>query len=216
MSIPGLRARLRRARRSDPETSRLVTDLPNKAGTHVILQCMDPADSSFAQLVQARELAAKVRAANPSALLVQLSGLKGNDARRITEHVLADAEAVGLGVEIRLGARRVGDAHGRVAAQVIHADRPLRALLAIGARRRDNVDRRGADHVDIVVGDERRTRADLLAHQDRRTVDTHTAAFVQVVKNIAAVFGQHAGQGAARQHRTRCPQHSGKGPRYCR
>lgn len=84
-----LKTRLRRVRRSDPEASRLVTDLPNKAGTHVILQCMDPAESSFGQLVQARELAAKVRAANPSALLVQLSGLKGSDAGRITGHVLA-------------------------------------------------------------------------------------------------------------------------------
>ena len=84
-----LKTRLQRVRRSDPEASRLVTDLPNKAGTHVILQCMDPAESSFGQLVQARELAAKVRAANPSALLFQLSGLKGSDAGRITGHVLA-------------------------------------------------------------------------------------------------------------------------------
>ena len=80
-----LKTRYQRALRRDKEARSLATDLPNDRGTHVILQCMDPADSSFAQLVQARELAAKVRAANPSALLVQLSGLKGN-AKCATEN----------------------------------------------------------------------------------------------------------------------------------
>ena len=84
-----LKSRLQRARRSDPDAMQLVTDLPNTTGTHLILQCIDPADSSFGQLAQARDLAAKVRSTNPSGLIVQLSGLKGNDARRVTEHVLA-------------------------------------------------------------------------------------------------------------------------------
>ena len=84
-----LKARLQRARRSNPKATQLVTDLPNSAGTHVILQCLDPAASSFEQLVQARELAARVRAANPTGLLVQVAGLKGAAARRATEHLLA-------------------------------------------------------------------------------------------------------------------------------
>jgi leucyl aminopeptidase len=84
-----LKARFERARRSNPDAAELVTDLPNTTGTHLILQCMDPADSSFEQLTQARGLAASVRAANPSSLLVQVAGLKGEPARRATEHVLA-------------------------------------------------------------------------------------------------------------------------------
>jgi leucyl aminopeptidase len=84
-----LQARLRRARRSDPETSRLVTDLPNTTGTRVILQCLEPSGSSFAQLAQARELAAQVRSANPAGLVLQVAGLDGADARRAVEHMLA-------------------------------------------------------------------------------------------------------------------------------
>ena len=84
-----LKSRLQRTRRSTPDAAQLVTDLPNATGTHVILQCMDPADSSFGQLVLARELATKVRVVNPSSLLIQVAGLKGNEARRATEHLLA-------------------------------------------------------------------------------------------------------------------------------
>jgi leucyl aminopeptidase len=84
-----LKARFQRARRSDPDVTQLVTDLPNTTGTHLILQGMDPADSSFAQLAQARDLAAKVRTVNPSSLLIQVVGLKAAPARRATEHLLA-------------------------------------------------------------------------------------------------------------------------------
>ena len=81
-------------------------------------------------------------------------GVTQRQRRQVAEHVLADRERVGRRVEVGLFTGHVIDAHRRVAAQVIHAQRPLRAFLGIRTRRRDDVDRGRADHVDVVVADE--------------------------------------------------------------
>ena len=84
-----LKSRFQRARRNAADTTQLSTDLPNAAGTHLILQCMDPDSSAFEQLTLARQLAARVREINPSSLLIDAVGLSAGSGNRIIEHVIA-------------------------------------------------------------------------------------------------------------------------------
>ncbi|MEN8107619.1 MAG: leucyl aminopeptidase family protein [Pseudomonadota bacterium] len=84
-----LKSRFQRARRNAADTTQLSTDLPNAAGTHLILQCMDPDSSAFEQLTLARQLAARVRDINPSGLLIDAVGLSAGSGGRSIEHVIA-------------------------------------------------------------------------------------------------------------------------------
>lgn len=84
-----LKSRFQRAQRNAADTTQLSTDLPNAAGTHLVLQCMDPDSSAFEQLTLARQLAARVRDINPSGLLIDAVGLSTGSGNRIIEHVIA-------------------------------------------------------------------------------------------------------------------------------
>ncbi len=74
--------------------------------------------------------------------------------RQVTEHVLGDRQVIGSGIEVAFFAAGHTDGQHRVATQVITRQGILRTLLGIRTGRRDHIDRRGADHVDVVIGRE--------------------------------------------------------------
>jgi len=84
-----LKARYLRQKRQHKEAKRLCTDLPNKNGTHVILQAIDENASTFELLTTARELATAIHKLDPAALLLQLAGFEQAAAARILETLVA-------------------------------------------------------------------------------------------------------------------------------
>jgi leucyl aminopeptidase len=84
-----LKARFQRCRRRDKHASRLLTDLPNAAGTRVMLQTVKPDAGSFELLCSARKLAAKLRAQDPAAVLLHIAGFDQPTATRLTEALSA-------------------------------------------------------------------------------------------------------------------------------
>jgi len=67
----------------------LITDLPNKRGTRVLLQVMDAEASTFEQLTTARELASAAGKQDPSSLLLQITGFPAATAAGLVEAVTA-------------------------------------------------------------------------------------------------------------------------------
>ena len=84
-----LKSRYLRQKRQHKEVKRLHTDLPNKNGTHVILQAMDENASTFELLTTARELAAAIHKLDPAALLLQFAGFEQAAAARLLETLVA-------------------------------------------------------------------------------------------------------------------------------
>jgi leucyl aminopeptidase len=84
-----LKPRYQRLRRDDRHNTRLITDLPNKSGTHVILQAIGPDSSAFECLTLARKLAAALRRQNPATVLVQLAGFDHDVTARLVEALTA-------------------------------------------------------------------------------------------------------------------------------
>ena len=84
-----LRSRFQRLQHQDRKANRLVTDLPNGNATHVILQTLDLQCNTFELLTIARKLAAKLQKQDTSSVLLQFSGFRTSDARRLTEAMTA-------------------------------------------------------------------------------------------------------------------------------
>ena len=84
-----LKSRYLQLKRQDKHATRLVTDLPNKTGSRVILQTIDPQTPVFELLTTARKLAAAIRTQDPAALLIQLTGFKAGEAARLAETLSA-------------------------------------------------------------------------------------------------------------------------------
>lgn len=84
-----LKSRLQRERRRDSKAHRLVTDLPNKAATHLVLECLDPESDTFGLLTRGRELAAGIGKKDPASVVIQVAGFKHETVTRIIECVLA-------------------------------------------------------------------------------------------------------------------------------
>jgi len=84
-----LKSRYQQLKRQDKHATRLVTDLPNKTGSRVILQTIDPQNTTFELLTTARKLAAAIRTQDPAALLIQLAGFKADEATRLVETMTA-------------------------------------------------------------------------------------------------------------------------------
>jgi len=84
-----LKSRFQQLRRRDRHASRLATDLPGDAATHVIVQTLDPAASSFELLTLARKLATSVRSRNPAAVSLQLAGFDADATPRLVEILIA-------------------------------------------------------------------------------------------------------------------------------
>jgi leucyl aminopeptidase len=84
-----LKSRYLRQKRQHKDAKQLCTDLPNKNGTHVILQAIDENASTFELLTTARELAASIHKLDPAALLLQLAGFEPTAAARLLETLIA-------------------------------------------------------------------------------------------------------------------------------
>jgi leucyl aminopeptidase len=84
-----LEPRYRRMQRRDPDNHRLVTDLPNRNGTLVVVQAIDPQSSSFELLSLGRTLAAALHTRNPATLLLQPGGFAAPGGARVVEALLA-------------------------------------------------------------------------------------------------------------------------------
>ncbi len=84
-----LKPRYQQLQRQPGEHSCLVTDLPNKRGSRVLLQTMDAEASTFEYLTSARELASEAGKQNPSSLLLQISGFSAATAARLLEAMTA-------------------------------------------------------------------------------------------------------------------------------
>jgi len=84
-----LKTRYQQLRRQDKHATRLVTDLPNKTGTRVILQTLAPGACTFELLTTARKLAGDIRTQDPASLLVQLAGFKPDETARLVETMSA-------------------------------------------------------------------------------------------------------------------------------
>ena len=84
-----LKPRYLRHKRRHKDDKRLCTDLPNRNGTHVILQALDVNASTFELLTTARELAAAIKRLDPSALLLQLAGFDQATGARLLETLTA-------------------------------------------------------------------------------------------------------------------------------
>jgi leucyl aminopeptidase len=80
-----LKARFQRCRRRDRNASQLLTDLPNATGTRAILQIIKPEATSFELLCSARKIAAELRAQDPAAVLLHITGFDKSTAARLTE-----------------------------------------------------------------------------------------------------------------------------------
>jgi len=84
-----LKPRYLSQQRRDRHASRLVTDLPNKTGTHAMVQAVDPRSSTFELLTTARKLATDLRAHDPASILLQLAGFDHATATRLVESLVA-------------------------------------------------------------------------------------------------------------------------------
>ena len=84
-----LKSRYQRQQRRDRHATRLVTDLPNKTGTHAILQTFDPQTSTFEHLSSARKLATELRKHDPASVLLQVAGFEHATASRLVEALIA-------------------------------------------------------------------------------------------------------------------------------
>ena len=133
----------------------------------------------------------EVRIVNTPHRVVAVSVAQGQ-RRQITEHILGDRQVVGSGVEITLFAAGNANRHHRVAAQVIRRQRILGTFFRVRACGGDDIDRCGADHVDVIIGDNGNTLTNAFAHQDRRPVNLHTTTNVLVVQDVGTIIRQHA------------------------
>jgi leucyl aminopeptidase len=84
-----LKARYQRMKRQHKDGDRLITDLPNKNASHVILQTMDADASSFECLTTGRKLAAGIRSHDPASLLLHIAGFKHADTKKLVETITA-------------------------------------------------------------------------------------------------------------------------------
>jgi len=84
-----LKSHFQRLQYRDRKANRLVTDLPNGNATHVILQTLNPQCNTFELLTEARKLAAELRKQDTSSVLLQFSGFRTPDARRLAEAMTA-------------------------------------------------------------------------------------------------------------------------------
>jgi len=84
-----LKPRYQQLQRQPGDHHRLVTDLPNKHGTRVILQVMDHDASTFEYLTSARELAKAAGSRNPATLLLQITGFPAATAARLLDAMTA-------------------------------------------------------------------------------------------------------------------------------
>jgi leucyl aminopeptidase len=84
-----LKARFQQLRRRDKDASRLATDLPSEAATHVIVQTLDPGSTTFELLSRGRELAAAVRTRDPAVISLQLAGFEPAATARLVEILVA-------------------------------------------------------------------------------------------------------------------------------
>jgi leucyl aminopeptidase len=80
-----LKPRFQAMKRRDKSHNRLTTDLPNRYGTHTVVQTIDAAASSFEMLTTARELAAIVKEHDPAAVLVQVAGFAPATTQRLVD-----------------------------------------------------------------------------------------------------------------------------------
>jgi len=84
-----LQARMRAMQRRNRHGKRLETDLPNRSGTRVIVQLLDPKATAFSLLGTARELAAALRTCDPARIALQFEGFETPAAQRLTEILVA-------------------------------------------------------------------------------------------------------------------------------
>ncbi|MGB5607039.1 MAG: leucyl aminopeptidase family protein [Gammaproteobacteria bacterium] len=84
-----IKQRFQRGKRHDKDLNNLVTDLPNKNGTRIIIQTVAPDASSFELLTTGRKLATQLLVQQPATLLIQLAGIKRDSAARLVECTLA-------------------------------------------------------------------------------------------------------------------------------
>jgi len=84
-----LKPRYQQLQRQPGDHNRLVTDLPNKRGTRVILQAMDHDASTFEYLTSARELAKAAGSRNPATLLLQIADFPAAIATRLLDAMTA-------------------------------------------------------------------------------------------------------------------------------
>jgi leucyl aminopeptidase len=84
-----LKSRWQQLRRRDRDSDCLVTDLPNKAGTRVMLLAVKPDSSSFASLTRARKLAVEVRKQDPGTVGLQLAGFKPPHDGQLRDKLIA-------------------------------------------------------------------------------------------------------------------------------
>jgi leucyl aminopeptidase len=76
-------------RRRDRDSDCLVTDLPNKAGTRIILQAVKPDSDAFAGLCRARGLADTAGKLDPAVVGVQLAGFDQATGACVLEQLVA-------------------------------------------------------------------------------------------------------------------------------
>jgi leucyl aminopeptidase len=84
-----LKPRWQQQLRRDPESDCLVTDLPNRAATRIILQHVKPDGDAFASLCRARKLADELRKLDPAVAGVQLAGFDQASGGRLLEQLVA-------------------------------------------------------------------------------------------------------------------------------
>jgi leucyl aminopeptidase len=84
-----LKSRWQQLRRRDRDNDCLVTDLPNKSATRVVLLAIKPDSDSFSSLTRARKLAAEVRKHDPVAVSLQLTGFKAPHDGRLRDNLVA-------------------------------------------------------------------------------------------------------------------------------
>ena len=86
---PDIQQRLTRSGHKLSDDKPFVTDLPNKAGTHVAIAGIDPKKSAFELLTLARHLVGAHKTQKLERLAVACYGLKTHDAERACEAVVA-------------------------------------------------------------------------------------------------------------------------------
>jgi leucyl aminopeptidase len=84
-----LKARWQQQRRRDRDSDCLITDLPNRKGTRVILQAVKPDTTAFTSLGSMRALADALFRLDPAAAGVQVTGFDADDGARLLEHLVA-------------------------------------------------------------------------------------------------------------------------------
>ncbi len=115
-----LKPRWQRQLRRDPDSDCLITDLPNRSGTRILLQAIKPDGTAFAGLDRSRKLADALRKLDPAVAGIQLSGFDPASGGRLLEQLIAallagclpDAE---LQVEAQTRSRAAAARHPRPA-----------------------------------------------------------------------------------------------------